>query len=984
MKRLVVVASLGAVFAACVADIPQTAQSTYVIALFDPSQSVVPTPTILAVNPVTGRLAVPLSDNASPAQQEFVAFLNSLEGYPEDTPGKVSFSAELVSASVNPNSVLILDARTGAPIPGATAVLDPAAPTQISILPPAMGWPAGKLIAVALVAGNNGLKAVNGLPVVGSAVWGLVKSPSPLVTGCDTPLLPDGTPNPACQPAVSVIPSNETDPAARLQDQSRSAALLEAIRLLTNPILTALEAKGIPRDNVPLAWTFPVTARPQVTFDPARSIVPFPNDVLRTTVLPDGGHQVSLPIPDGGSPETIALYSGLNTLDGFSTTAPMVSVFNADTFGPLNQGNIDAGSLTPGAGWGIRPLVGTPGHMATAPNVRACLDCESSLLSDGGTPTHPQRLQFVPNVPLDERTTYGVYVTTQVTDTQGHNVIPSSAFALLRSANPLCDGTKSTVDLITDAQACQLEQLRVALSPFITAVANAVGGRSNIALAWAFTTQTEVTALAGLQRLPSDPALQLPADPIFLVRTSASGPYRGEIITPQVLNGPGGTLSPGNPTPKKVPVSLQVPATTPCPVPVNCYEVTIFGHGLTRSHADGLVLAPALTASPFCQVVIATDAPWHGDRSFCPGSLAFLQAVLPTATSDDDACRDPALGRLVPGKCDQNPASESFGRCVAVNPASRAPCNFAIDGDQTCSDPSRRQGLCLSDGFCEGGDFRRGTDLPIPIFDTTPLISGWNLINTNNLFTTRDNFRQQVVDLAQLTRVITATGPGSLNDRLCPVTPGPPCTFIDTSRINYAGMSLGGILGTLFTSVAPDVHNVVLNATGGDPANILLLARRFTPQRNAFLATLAGQGIHPGEIAFDTFIGIAKWILDPADPLNMIFSMRNLPIVPAGSRTALIQYITVDEVIPNETSVELINAANDRTGMFDMVDVSLFSPTETEFPPSCTPDGMCNPSVPSRHGFLLQSPASDPTSTPRAQCQVANYVTFGSIGTSCP
>src|SRR5215472_551291 len=966
MKRLVVVASLGAVFAACVADIPQTAQSTYVIALFDPSQSVVPTPTILAYDPVNNRLAVPLADTASPAQREFVTFLNSLDGYPEDTPGKVSFSDSLTPASVNANSVLIFDGTTGAPIAGATAVLDPAGAKQISILPPPTGWPAGKVIAVALVAGDNGLKGSGGLPVVGSAVWGLVKSTSPLVTGCDTLLLPDRTPNPACQPTVSVIPSNETDPAARLQDQSRSAVLLEEIRLVTNPILTALEAKGIPRDNVPLAWTFPVTTRPQVTFDPARSIIPFPNNILRTTVLSDGGVRVSLPIPDagtlpdGGVPDIVQLYTGLNTLDGFSTTAPLVSVFNADDFGALNQGKIDAGSLTPGASWGIRFLDGTPGHARTAPNVRACLDCASSLLPDGGTPSHPQRLQFVPNVPLDERTTYGVYLTTNVTDTSvpAHNVIPSSAFALLRSENPLYDGTHSSVDLITDDQASQLELLRQALKPFITAVANAVGGRSNIALAWAFTTQTEVTALAepnGLHRLPAFlggqfPA-QFPANPIFLVRTSPTGPYRGEIITPQVLNGPGGTLSPGNPTPKKVPVSLQVPATAPCPVPVNGYEVTIFGHGLTRSHADGLVLAPALTASPFCQVVIATDAPWHGDRSFCPGSLAFLQAVLPTATSDDDACRDPALGRLVPGKCDQNPASESFGRCIAVNPASRAPCT----SDQTCSDPSLRQGLCLSDGFCEGGDFKRGTDLLL--FDTTPLISGWNLINTNNLFTTRDNFRQQVVDLAQLTRVITATGPGSLNDRLCAM---PPCTFLDTSRINYAGMSLGGILGTLFTSVAPDVHNVVLNTTGGDPANILLLARRFTPQRNAFLATLAGQGIHPGEIAFDTFIGIAKWILDPADPLNMIFSVRNGPSVPIGSRNALIQYITVDEVVPNETTLELITAANDRTGTFDMVDVSLFSPTETEFPPACTPDGVCNPSVPSRHGFLLQSPATDP------------------------
>src|SRR5262249_50949897 len=160
----------------------------------------------------------------------------------------------------------------------------------------------------------------------------------------------------------------------------------------------------------------------------------------------------------------------------------------------------------------------------------------------------------------------------------------------------------------TDDQASQLEPLRQALKPFITAVANAVGGRLNIALAWAFTTQTELTDLAGLNVLPD--RLAVPVNPVFLVRTSPTGPYRGEIIT---LNGPGGTLSPGNPTLKTVQVSVQIPIPAACPVPVGGYPVTIFGHGLTRSRADGLVLAPAMTASPHCQVVIATDAPWHGD-----------------------------------------------------------------------------------------------------------------------------------------------------------------------------------------------------------------------------------------------------------------------------------------------------------------------------------------------------------------------------------
>jgi hypothetical protein len=400
------------------------------------------------------------------------------------------------------------------------------------------------------------------------------------------------------------------------------------------------------------------------------------------------------------------------------------------------------------------------------------------------------------------------------------------------------------------------------------------------------------------------------------------------------------------------------------------YAVTIFGHDLTRSRADGaggvLALALTLTASPYCQVVIAADVVWHGDRSFCAGSLPFLQTIIPTATSDDDACVVFVPGpppQILPGRCNEDPASESFGRCIARPPVDRAQCTGT--GDEFCSRATVRQGLCLSDGFCEGGDFRRD-------FSQTPLISGWNILNLNNLFTTRDNFRQQVVDLAQLTRVINARGPESLNAQLGSILgPGP------TTTINYAGQGLGGILGTLYTSVSPDVHNVVLNAPGGDPAGILLLSRQFTPFRAAFLRTLADQGIHPGEIGFDTFVGTAKWILDPADPLNMIFSVRNGPSMPVGSRNALIQYITVDEVIPNETTEELISAANDRSGTFNMVETSLFSPTESDYPPSCTPEGMCDSNVLSRHGFLLLSPL--PALTTAARCEVANYVTSGSV-----
>src|SRR5712664_1057165 len=350
MKRLVVMGTLAGAFAACTPDIKQSPPSQYVTALFnpdpDPSKSVVPTPTSLVFNPRTRLLEVPLAPGASAAQTDFVAFLNSLDGFPEDTPGKTVFDKLLAPDSVNANSVRVFDTATGAPVVGATPVFvpltsDPAILGQIAIVPPPSGWPVGSFLGVALIGGSSGLRGAQNEQVVGSAVWGLVKSRTSLVT-CTVLTLPDGSVNPDCRPTVTVIPSSEHDPALRQQDQARSAVQLERLRLLYQPFLDFLEGQGTSRDDVALAWTFPVASRPQIPFDPARNIIPFPNDIVRPPLADGGTPHVALPLPpalpDGGVSDIGQLYMGLNTLDGFSTTAPIVSVFNADTAGAINQG----------------------------------------------------------------------------------------------------------------------------------------------------------------------------------------------------------------------------------------------------------------------------------------------------------------------------------------------------------------------------------------------------------------------------------------------------------------------------------------------------------------------------------------------------------------------------------------------------------------------------------------------------------------------
>jgi hypothetical protein len=141
--------------------------------------------------------------------------------------------------------------------------------------------------------------------------------------------------------------------------------------------------------------------------------------------------------------------------------------------------------------------------------------------------------------------------------------------------------------------------------------------------------------------------------------------------------------------------------------------------------------------------------------------------------------------------------------------------------------------------------------------------------------------------------------------------------------------------------------------------------------------------ILPGTPAFDDFIGIAKWILDPADPINAGYGVLNGPGIPA-TRNALFQYISSDQVIPNLTTLELINAATQTVPSGRQINICLFDPPLCcDNPPLCTlpqPRTNCaSNSVPpeDRHGFLLNfsPPNSRDAVTTRAQTQVLNYLT---------
>lgn len=932
---------------------------------FDPGAAVpvVPLPNDLAKDRKTGKLVVPSSPDDTAAQKEFnEQYLTGLDGFPFESTASVLLSGAVKADTVTSKTVLVLDITGRAPAPvDAPPSYDPDK-LAIRVAPPKGGWLRAHRYAVAVIGGAAGIKGKGGEDVVGSATWALVSGSFPLVE-CTAP--------DKCRPAVDIIPSDKKDPHEKFADQTEKAKTLDELRKGYAPLLDGIAAKGIPRGDIAVLWTFSIFDAGEVTIDPANNVIPFPNDAVR----PNG--KVTLPNPKTGKPLTpadcktadaqIQLACGLNTLDGFSTIAPPISE-NSDTLGALEQASIDPKTLDTKSVGLVPAKSEAPMAEQTAPKFTPCLNCLSSKDEGGAPQTTPQQLQWRLSAPLDERTTYLAYVTNAVKDDKGKPVVANPVFALVRSSAPLVVDGKSAVNIISDDQAKQLEPLRAALAPALDALAVVGVQRSSLALAFPFTTQSEASILDQLHALPAK-IPGLPAGPTFVVDataqlTAAAGAagipidgiaklYVGAFLTPVAVTGPSGTLDPMNPQIRRVDFSMAIPK---APAGAGGYPTTIFGHGFTRSRSDFLAIANSLAKAG--QVTIASDVLFHGERTSCTGSK-----VATKQSSDDAACKDPTTQM-----CNGDPI---VGLCVARDTATRNACAPGPGGDTFCA--SVGQGRCALDLKCQAGDLAR---------DATgkPVISGWNIFSLTNFFATRDNLRQQVIDLAQLVRVIKSPGATGLGGQAGGIV-------LDGAKLGYVGQSLGGILGTLFNSVSPDTNNVVLNVPGGALPQIILTAPSFTEQRAALFGALAQQGIKAGTPAFDQFVGIIQWILDPADPANMGYRLTH-PVDVAGgakapnaSRKAFIQFIEGDETVPNVSNLALVVGAN-RT----------FSPTPPSFgcvaPLFCYEftemgDGFDGTTAPtsSRHGFLLSPPAGTGglALTVKAQTQAAMFLATGAL-----
>jgi Bacterial Ig-like domain len=268
---------------------------------------------------------------------------------------------------------------------------------------------------------------------------------------------------------------------------------------------------------------------------------------------------------------------------------------------------------------------------------------------------------------------------------------------------------------------------------------------------------------------------------------------------------------------------------------------------------------------------------------------------------------------------------------------------------------------------------------------------GVNAIAPQTLVGSRDGLRQTVIDLMSLVREIEVgvdvDGNGTRD--------------LDPAKISYFGQSFGGIYGTKFLAVEPNVRVGVPNVPGGAIIEIARLSPAFrplvwlsicdvttpfcAPGRTPPLANLPGPlqfnenmplrnlpplvDTVPGASAIQQLLEWTEWTSQAGNPAAYAVHLRAQPLSGVPAKSVILQYARTDATVPNPTTSAIIRAGGlqDRTTLFRNDLAFAADPT---FPK--------NP-----HTFLTRLPGLAPPSANAvafaAQDQIAQF--FASNGT---
>ena len=194
--------------------------------------------------------------------------------------------------------------------------------------------------------------------------------------------------------------------------------------------------------------------------------------------------------------------------------------------------------------------------------------------------------------------------------------------------------------------------------------------------------------------------------------------------------------------------------------------------------------------------------------------------------------------------------------------------------------------------------------------------------------------QQTALDLSQLARMIA--GGLDLN--------GDGKPDLDPNRIYYAGESLGGMYGTIFSALEPMVRASVLNVGGGTVADIVRWSNSYHPLAAALLGartpSLLNVGTNfndnyvfpyqpvkvndvPGAIEIQNAFELFEWLDAPGDPVYYAPHLVASSLPGVRAKHILFQLARADQTMPNLATTRLVKAANHPTTWMYRHDLAL-------------------------------------------------------------
>jgi hypothetical protein len=670
-----------------------------------------------------------------------------------------------------------------------------------------------------------------------------------------------------------------------------------------------------------------VTGVLTASFDPfgqssGRAVLPFPSNLAFFTTT-DLTLDVPVDDPNDYSDPKVAL----SALDGYSTVEKWVTGFASNLTGAYDNntpGKIDPASVK--TGQSVRMFEVTTSRFLFVTSIVRELTPGVDYVA---VPASASQIAILPLKPLKEYTAYMAVLTNDIKDVDGNDATPDRTYNFGKTSVPWIDSSgHSTNSLFDDASAADLELIRQVVQSMELNVAAYGIDPDDIVLAWTAQTQSITRTLKTLR------AFAQPA-PTTIVPTGfntgnvvpgspgAADIYMGIITIPYYAGIPSAQnpLAPLNTFWKAAP-GAYVP-------PFDQFGLDPTSTNITVANPipvlTGMQTVPLLVTIPRGQAKPANGWPvvifGHGITGNRLNLLGTADAF--AAAGYVAIAMDFPMHGISP---DATPEFADFW--VENTPFAPFANERTFDVDYI----NNATGAPGPDGLIDA--------------------SGAHAVSAglSNMLVGRDLIRQGEADLSALAVSISSMD-----------FDGDQSPDTDGSNIAYAGISWGGIHGTVFTAIEPLVTRSFLSVPGGSIARFAEASASFGP---VIRAGLASKGVLPGTADYESFFLVWQTVLDAADPINWAAE--------AATKTPILLHEVInDQVIPNFVATSPLAGTEP---LIKVMGLNAYSSTQQ------SPDGLRAAGrfvPPASHSSWL-SPASSPAAFFEMQKQAATFI--GSFG----